>query len=251
MTTRPTIHRSGKARHPRASWLTGAVVAMAAMACGEDPQKPQAIVPPCVAEPCDPEAVVARLGDAYRTRSYAHYATLFHDDFLFALQTSYLPDPRQPDTWGKTEELRIHKRMFEPQNIGPNEEPLAPDLWLVAVDITLTGRGPWVERLEYYVSTVNPDGLDPLRWKAWGTEYTASVLLQTAGETDYQITGSEWFVVVQDLEKVAGEHGAFLLYQWQDLGALGVSMSPASAGPGASASGTAPAIWSSVKKLYR
>jgi hypothetical protein len=237
-----------------AGWFAGVALAIVMVGCSEDPQKPPAVVDPCVANACDPENVVTQLSEAYRTRDHARYSKLFHDDFLFILQPPFLPEPSYPEDWGKTEELRIHKRMFEPQNIGPTEEPLHPDLWLVAVDITLTGNGPWVERPEYYVSTVNPDGLDALRWKAWGTEYTASVLFQTAGETDYQITGKAWFVVVEDLQKTPGEVGAFLLYQWQDLG----NLKPGFRDEGAAAERRGAALatdesksWSLIKLLYK
>jgi hypothetical protein len=186
---------------------------------------------------------IAELQVAYQTRSYARLAPLFHDDYLFILQPNPM-DPLQPENWGKTEELRIHKRMFEPQNIGPTEEQLDANLWLVAVDITLTGNRPFDERPEYYASTVNPDGLDPLRWKAWGTEYTTSALFQTQGETDYQVTGKAWFVIVQDLSKTPGAAGSLLLYRWSDMAA---SASVA----GRRLASTRPTTWSGFKELYR
>jgi hypothetical protein len=206
--------------------------------------------PDCESYPCDPAAVIARLRDAYAARSYAQYSTLFHDDFLFVLQPNPL-DPTQPENWGRTEELRIHKRMFEPQNIGPGEDLLPLDLWLLAIDIELTSNRPFEERPEFYVSPANPGGLDPSRWKALGTEYNTSVLFQTQGELDYQVTGKAWFVVVQDLWKVPGKPGAFLLYQWQDLGNLEPGVVPwvASAGPVAVTSQRS--TWSLLKNLYR
>jgi hypothetical protein len=217
------MSRARVARKLTIAVLVAAAVAMAGCIFSPSETPPPPPQPPIVID--TPEKLIEELSAAYQTRSYARLAPLFHDDYLFILQPNPM-DPLQPENWGKTEELRIHKRMFEPQNIGPSEEPLPTELWLVAVDITLTGNRPFDERPEFYASATNPEGLNASNWKAWGTEYTTSVLFQTQGETDYQVTGKAWFVIVQDLSKTPGAAGSFLLYQWQDLGTLKPNAGP-------------------------
>jgi hypothetical protein len=198
--------------------------------------------PRACAEPCEPEDTIARLSDAYAQRNYASYANLFHEDFIFILNPDATPDPNQPPPptdWGKTEELRIHKRMFEPASLPPNEEPVPLELWLAQVTIALNAAGSFQEQPEYYRSATHPQGLDPGRWKAWGAEYQASVLFETQGATDYQVTGDAWFVVVDDLARPVGEAGKFTLYRWQDLAGLGAATAIEQKG------------WSTIKQLYR
>jgi hypothetical protein len=95
---------------------------------------------------------------------------------------------------------------------------LPEELWLTSVTIQLSPSSNFGERIEYYQSATNPDGLEPANWKAWGTDYSTSVLFETQGETDYLVQGSAYFVVVEDLTKTGSEAGRFLLYRWQDLG---------------------------------
>jgi len=186
-----------------------------------------------------PAALVTRLRDAYATRNPALYEELFHSDFLFVLPPDPL-HPEQPTSWSRTEEVRLHRRMFEPQNISPSEPPIDPALWLIAIDITLTQAGPFVELPEFYVSPSNPSGLDPSRWKVVGTDYHASVLFRTRGETDYQVIARQSFVVAEDLSKHPWQHGAFSLYRWQEHGSEVTS------------SVSSPAVpWFAVKNLYR
>jgi hypothetical protein len=127
--------------------------------------------------------------------------------------------------------------MFEPQNIPPSETPVPPDLWLAAITATLTPARAFAERPEYYQSPGNPDGLDPARWTAWGADYYTSVLWETQGETDYLVKGGAYFIVAQDLARVAGEPGSMLVYRWQDLGTEAAKESARD--------------WTAVKELYR
>src|SRR5262245_29294952 len=93
-----------------------------------------------------PAALIAALSDAYQLRQYSLIEGLFHDDYLFILHPDPNPDPNQPPPptdWGKPEELRIHRRMFDPQNIPADEEPLPMALWLTSVNITLAESQPF------------------------------------------------------------------------------------------------------------
>jgi hypothetical protein len=190
--------------------------------CIFSPDETPPVPPPPPPLVDSPAALIAALSNAYQTRRYDYIEPLFHADYLFKLRPDPL-NPTQPEDWGRTEELRIHRRMFDPANIPPSETPLPMDLWLVSVSITLTAAREFDERDEYYVSATNPDGLDPASFKAWGTDYNTSVLFETQGETDYQVTGSAYFVIVQDLSKTPGDAGSFLLYRWEDLGAAKAS----------------------------
>ena len=194
-----------------------AATALLTASCIFSPKDAPPQPPPPPPEIGSPAQLIEALSDAYQTRIFARFERLFHDDYLFILKPDPL-EPNQPIDWGRTEELRIHRRMFEPQNIPPSETPLDEDLWLTSVTITLSPSSAFGERTEYYVSATNPDGLEPANWKAWGTDYSTSVLFETQGETDYQVTGSAYFVVVEDLTKTGTEAGRFLLYRWQDLG---------------------------------
>jgi len=180
-------------------------------------------------------STIDRLRAAYAARDYARYATLFHDEFRFILWPDPL-NPTQPTDWSRVEELRIHRRMFDPANVPPSEPPVPLDLWLTAITITLAPAGPFQERPDYYQSPTNPDGLDVTRWKAWGAVYNTSVLWETQGQTDYQVTDGAYFVVAQDLARVAGEPGSMLVYRWEDL---------------RTAAAKEAATWTALKRLYR
>lgn len=145
-------------------------------------------------------------------------------------------EPTQPIHWGRSEELRIHSRMFDPDRIPPQDAPLPEDLWPVAITITLSPAAPsFEERPEYYQSETNPAGLDSSRWKVWGADFSSSVLFETQGDTDYQVIGSQYFVVAQDLSLIPGAPGSMLLYRWQDLGSFDAKEESS---------------WTAVKKLY-
>src|SRR5262245_19888424 len=229
--------RIGNRRPAQVTQLAVVIAWLAVAGCDEDPA--QAPVDPCVEQPCSVEAVVAQLERAYTNRDYAHFARLLHDDFSFDLHPEPDPDPyvpAPPRHWRKTDELRIHQRMFAPTSIPAEDAPVPQRLWLEAVSMNLTRSQPWTERDEYY-RPVGP--LDPTRWKAWGAEYNTNVLFDTQSESDYQVVGAALFVVVQDLSMPANAPGAFRLYRWQDLG-----------GAGNQIAGVEPATWTRVKRVY-
>jgi hypothetical protein len=129
--------------------------------------------------------------------------------------------------------------MFAPSSIPPQEAPVPRALWLDAVAISLAPTTDWAEVKDFYAGPSNPNGLDPMHWKARASEYAAEVLFETAGETDYHLFASCWFVVVEDLTKPANSPGAFQLYRWQDLGAGGRASAFSES-----------ASWTGVKALY-
>lgn len=205
-------------------------------ACDDDTQQPAA-VDPCTVSPCSTEAVISQLQDVYRVMDPDRFAALLHPDFLFQLQPDPL-NPEQPADWGRTEEVRIHERMFEPEQFASGSDPVPQELWLSGITIHLASSRQFTERPEFYASPTNPSGLDSTQVTAWGTDFNDSVLFETLGETDYQVTGQSYFVVVEDRTKPPSAAGAFLLYRWQELGG------------GTEQLLREPSRWSSVKSLY-
>lgn len=187
------------------------------------------------------EAIEALL--AYYTRRQVEaYAGLLaaagdHASFRF-----YLNEPLTDgtDSWDADEEVRIHRRMFDPAAISPGDPPLPVELWLVSVDAVLTPHSSWDERAQYYRHPVaNPDGVDPVRWQVTGADFSHTVFFETQGDTDYRVEGRNEFVVLEDLALQVGEPRKFLLYRWNDRGS------------DAAGHLSAPSTWSRLKSLYR
>jgi hypothetical protein len=119
------------------------------------------------------------LAHAYRTMDLDLYATLFANarqhqvEFNFVL---YQPSADGEKAWGYDEEMRIHRRMFRPDDVQPGERPVPRPLWVRAIDVTLLPLGGWSERFDLYRSEHNPAGpLDRHRWRATSSEYSTSV----------------------------------------------------------------------------
>jgi hypothetical protein len=186
------------------------------------------------------------LRDAYAARDPERFAALLHPDFRFILKADP-SNPNQPVDWGRAEEVRIHQRMFRPQAIVPPDLPVHESLWVTGITISLAAAGAFVERPEYYASPSNPGGLDSATSRAWGVDYYTSVLWETAGETDYQVTGAAYFIVVENRTLNPDVPGAFLLYRWQDLGGAPLQNDATRSAVSASEAKT----WSHLKVLYR
>lgn len=205
-------------------------------ACHDDIHTPD-VVDPCTLHPCTAEAVVSQMRDAYAAMDPERFAALLHPDFLFLVQPDPL-NPGQPNDWGRSEEVRIHQRMFRPEQFASSSDPIPTELWLDAISIQLTANGPFIEYRDYYPPPTIPGGLDPAYARVWQCDYSDSVLFETEGETDYVVSGQSYFVVIEDRTKAANEAGAFLLYRWQDLGRETSNRSE-------------PRDWSQIKGLYR
>jgi hypothetical protein len=173
----------------------------------------------------DQKSLIKNLEVAYRKRDYEKFQTLLSNPTLTApaTQPTYQfqlsdPAPTGETSWGYTEETRIHRRMFKPQDPLPGETPVPADLWLQSVDITLTPQGEFTERADLYQSPSNPQGLDPAHWTATEATYGTYVFFQLAGSTDYQVNGRANYVVIEDKTKANGDPGKWLIYRWEDLG---------------------------------
>jgi len=161
-------------------------------------------------------ACVQGLARAYFERDTTRFEQLLAPNYIFLLNE---PDPMSGETeWGRDTEVRIHRRMFRPQDFAMGPDPVPAENWLQSVDITLTPNVDFVERTDLY-TTANPPGeLDPTLWVAREGFYSASVFFQLAGDVDYQVNGRASFVVIEDKSKANGEVGKFMFYRWQDLG---------------------------------
>jgi hypothetical protein len=209
------------------------------LACN-DPAK---ITPPPACDACftSQDALIQGLATAYGTLNYEDFQGLFTASSDSADYYYFLNEPINGVTnWNATEEWRIHRRMFKPRDPLPGETPVPSELWLNSITISLDQiSASWTERTDLYRSDVNPQGLDPGRWRATEAEHHADVLWRTQGYSDYRVNGRVNFVVVEDLHKETGAARKFLIYRWEDLGNFGIAID------------SQPATWSNVKSLYR
>jgi hypothetical protein len=159
--------------------------------------------------------LIGQLKKAYQTRDYDTFRRVFHPDYQFYLNA---PQPDGTDHWGLAEELRIHRRIFNPQDVTPPEPPVPQDLWSVSIDIQLNPRNEWHDAPGYYFDPItNPGGLQRERYSVTQADYVTDMFFQTQGETQYRVDGTANFVVVNDLSKALGADGKFLIYRWHDL----------------------------------
>jgi hypothetical protein len=159
-------------------------------------------------------ALIKTLEMAYHRRDFDKFVSLLASQDSVGYR--FLPGEQNSGefSWGAAEETRIHRRMFQPQVPVPGESPVRPELWLQAVDITLTPRSEFVKRPDLYRSVSNPDGLDPARWRATEATYGTFVLFQLAGSTDYQVEARAAFVVIEEEAKLhVNDPGKWLLYR--------------------------------------
>jgi hypothetical protein len=194
--------------------------------CIFSPKDPGKKVDPPITPAKNQTELIANLSKAYQTRNYDVFSDLFSTAADSAAYLFFLNDGGPPPYWDLTEELRIHRRMFNPENPLPGETPVDPNLWLASIDIHLEPQTEWTERPDLYISTSNPNGLNPARYKVTDAQYHTYVLFATQGPTSYQVNGRANFVVVEDLHKTVGENRKFLIYRWEDLGALSAKSAP-------------------------
>ena len=176
--------------------------------------------PPAPLKICSPDDLIDTLEFAYRERLIEKFAPLLANDpdnraeYLFFLAGN----PGGESSWGYTEEVRIHRRMFDPANPQPGESEVPPQYWLQAINISLNQVTPWAERSDlYYDENTNPTGLDPAKWKALDSRFSTFVFFDTQTDQDFLVEGEAIFTVIEDLEKSDCATGQFLLLQWQDI----------------------------------
>ena len=189
--------------------------------------------------PSTPAALAEELRSAYAARDFDRYAALFPPEPESAQFRFVLADPFPgPADWDLAEELRIHRRMFRPDEVQPGEPPVPADLWLTSITALLIPVNPFAE-------FAVPAGLDSLRWRTWEADYDASILFNTQSEVDFMLHGWQHFVVADLRHRLEGVPGKMSLYRWTDLGR------DLPAVLGADAPSAASATWTDLKQLYR
>ena len=175
-----------------------------------------------VSPPDSPQQLVDTMAAAYRNLDYDRYRALFASskadgvEFQFVL---YHPTAAGESEWGYDEEMRIHRRMFRPETITPDEKPVPRDLWVQSITCELKPLTAFSERWDLYRSEQNPDGqLDRKQWRATDALYSTFVEWHLQGGGTFQIEGQARFVVIEDLRRASGAPGRFLIYRWEDLG---------------------------------
>ncbi len=166
------------------------------------------------------EALIGVLAEAYRTMDLDLYSTLFTRAVVHGVESRFIQyEPTRPvgSEWGTDEELRIHRRMFIPESIGPDEKPLPYSLWVKSIDVELVRLTPFTERFDLYRSEQDPQApLDRKRWRAEESVYATNVVWHTRGGQSMRIAGQARFVVIQDLVDCVDD--GFYVYIWEDLG---------------------------------
>ena len=100
------------------------VIALLLAGCGDETPTVTEQEDPCKDLPLD---IVETLAFAYRTQDLRLLTCLLANDpennaeFLFFSEQL----GQQPEVWGYTEELKIHRRMFTPADTRPGEVPVA------------------------------------------------------------------------------------------------------------------------------
>ena len=218
------------------------VTALALTVLAASCEDPVSLPPPPEPAIDSPATAVSALERAYRQRNPELLQSLLANEpganaqYLFLLSA---PTGLGETEWDYSEEVRIHQRMFRPDQA----DPVVPsELWLQSIQVTLTPLEGFQVRQDLYSANVGQDGrLDSHRWRVMDARYSTYVLFDLAG-WDYKVEGEANFVVLEDLTKKTGEAGKFLLFLWKDLGrpfALDSRISSSSSS------------WSAIKQLFR
>jgi hypothetical protein len=176
-------------------------------------------------------ALIDSLQHVYASMNYERYCTLFTNRAVHGIDLRFFPyeeDCTAPKEWGYAEEMRIHRRMFRPETIGADEEPLPAELWVKSIHVRLELLRAFGERWDLYRSEQNPTGeLDRHRWRAMDAVYATSVCWRLRQGGQLAIAGQARFVVVEDLSKSGDDPGRFLIHHWEDLGPGGEKLAKA------------------------
>jgi len=166
------------------------------------------------------QGIVDALHQAYETLDLDLFQSLFVREgeqgvpYTFFL-ASVSGDTRE--SWGLAQELRIHQRMFRPQDTPADDKPVPPALWLDGIQLELERHpGGFRERYDLYRSDAQLEGLSDKRWRAMSASYNYLLQLHTRGGQEIAARGIATFVVIEDLALRDTGKQRFFLYQWHD-----------------------------------
>jgi len=204
-----------ESRHPLVAACLAMVTAFGVLGCGDKSPVETPVTPPFAARSED--EVLAALQDAYVRQDFDLFAELIATE-SGAVYEFHFPDPlpNGATSWDAVEELRIHRRLWQPGNTLPGEPPGSPCLWHI-IPLIVRESPSWTERTELYRSASNPQGLDRERWRATGAAAQSECFVETLTDTDYRIQSRSEFVVIEDRAKPLGAERKFLLFRWLDL----------------------------------
>jgi hypothetical protein len=191
---------------------------------------------PDLGPPRSEAALVTQMLGAYRSRDYATFEHLLSAEEGLEFQFDGGVDG-SPVRWDLLEELRIHRRMFDPRATVGHSSPVPTDLYLTAVTLEYVLASAFNERSDLYSTMGGP--VDPERWRVTDAEYHVILFFEMAGETDFMVDTRQSFVVLEDRALEAGSPNKFFLYQWTDLGDADKPL------------GVEQASWSAIKRIYR
>jgi hypothetical protein len=195
--------------------LTVGVGVLAALLGQPACRKSSRLTPPQSFHACESAAcVIGALETAYQHRDLDTFATLLHPSFLFTANTDSGGLELDRAAW-----LRVHRRLFRPENAPPGEPPVPAEHWLTGVRIGFTPESDFEERRDLYRDPIsNPNGLDPALWRVVGAHFAIEVGLDTQGQTDYVLESSADLAIADDSTKRRGESDKLLVYRWNDFG---------------------------------
>jgi hypothetical protein len=172
-------------------WTLAACVLFTFSGCGDDPVPPTES-PPLWNTPAAPEDVIPELARAVMGLDEPRLARLYASPETGLV---FLHFPTAGAPWGYAEELRRWHELFGS---------------LQSASVATALDRPFVERTDL--------GLDPNRWRAWGSSYQTQSVFDLRGPTDYTVDGRSIFIVVEDVSIQQGAEGKFRLYRQEDLG---------------------------------
>lgn len=150
--------------------------------------------------------VIDTLEFAYQERDLEKFQSLLAPEYQFFLAN---PEPGSDASWDYTEEVRIHRRMFRPQDTPFGEAPVPAEYWLQGINISLSPVTPW--------EAATVDGLDTDKWRATQARFSTYVYFDTQTDNDFKVEDEAVFTVIEDLTKPSGATGKFFLLWWQDV----------------------------------
>ena len=204
----------------------------------------QSLLEPATADSAT--TLINQLANAYQERDLALLESLLAHgpDSNARFHFVFKEDPQDagPVSWDDEEEMRIHRRMFRPQETAGTGSPVGPELWPEAITVQWVQTRSFEEREDFYSEDGGADGkLDRSRWRVTDALYWTFAVFELQGDTDYAIDQMARFVILEDRAKNVGDAGMFRILQWEEIPVEDAHQTQTIHRSG----------WSLVKRLYR